>query len=85
MRRRPIGAVLVEICNDLGIVRSHPQWREIEVAILRHGGNLSRLVIDMLKRLSVLNFFPPDTPLIGPMRCAWASSRPPVAAGAGPP
>ena len=44
MRRRPIGAVLEDICRDLGILPSHPLWRELQHAIIEHGGNLARLL-----------------------------------------
>ena len=29
VRRRPIGAVIADICRDLGIMPSHPLWREL--------------------------------------------------------
>jgi hypothetical protein len=48
VRRRPIGAVIADICRDLGIMPSHPLWRELQLVIIRHGGNLARLVKDIL-------------------------------------
>jgi hypothetical protein len=51
VRRRPIGAVIADICRDLGIVPSHPLWRELPLAIIANGGNLATLVKDILKRL----------------------------------
>ncbi len=33
VRRQPIGAVLADICRDLGIRRSHPLWDELHCAI----------------------------------------------------
>ena len=47
VRRRPIGAVIADICRDLGIRPSHPLWRELRDAIVRYGGSLARLVKDI--------------------------------------
>ena len=46
--RRPIGAVLADICRDLGILPSHPLWRELSDAIMANGGNLTRLVKEII-------------------------------------
>ena len=48
IRRQPIGAVLADICRDLGILPSHPLWRELQVAIIRENGNFAGLVKDIL-------------------------------------
>jgi hypothetical protein len=50
VRRRPIGEVLADICRDLGILPSHPLWRELRLEIIRHGGNLARLMIHILSQ-----------------------------------
>jgi hypothetical protein len=50
VRRRPIGAVIADICRDLGIMPSHPLWRELQLVIIRHGGSLARLVKDIVSR-----------------------------------
>ena len=50
VRRRPIGAVIADICRDLGIMPNHPLWRELQYAIIRYGGSLARLVKDILER-----------------------------------
>jgi hypothetical protein len=50
VRRRPVGAVVADICRDLGILPSHPLWRELQHAIIRYGGSLARLVEDLLDR-----------------------------------
>ena len=50
VRRRPIGAVIADICRDLGIMPNHPLWRELQLVIIRHGGSLARLVKDILDR-----------------------------------
>ncbi|HSU04259.1 MAG TPA: hypothetical protein VLI93_01685, partial [Acetobacteraceae bacterium] len=87
LRHRPIGAVLVDICGDLGIVATHPLWREITLVLIENGGSLVALVKDVFKRVRMTNFVPPDTPLIPPMPAGW---RPPpvvfaAAAATGPP
>ena len=52
--RRPIGAVLADICRDLGIMPCHPLWRDLHTAIMFHGGNLAALIKDIFqRRLSV--------------------------------
>jgi hypothetical protein len=75
VRRRPIGAVIADICRDLGIMPSHPLWRELQLVIIRHGGSLARLVKDILDRA-----FPRAT---SPWPAAPLQS--PAASGAGPP
>jgi hypothetical protein len=50
VRRRPIGAVLADICRDLGILPSHPLWRELSDAIMFNGGNLARLVKEIIAK-----------------------------------
>jgi hypothetical protein len=50
VRRRPIGAVLADICRDLGILPSHPLWRELSDAIMFNGGNLARLVKEIISQ-----------------------------------
>jgi hypothetical protein len=49
-RRKPIGAVIADICRDFGITGSHPLWRDVQRAIIKHGGSLARLVSDILDR-----------------------------------
>jgi hypothetical protein len=75
VRRRPIGAVIADICRDLGIMPSHPLWRELQLVIIRHGGSPARLVKDILDRAF-------------PRAAAARSAHPlqsPAASGAGPP
>ena len=50
IRHRPVGAVIADICRDLGIMADHPLWRELHLAIILHGGSLARFVTDMFKR-----------------------------------
>ena len=54
IRRRPVGAVIADICRDLGIHPGHPLWRELSIAIIRHGGSLIRLTKDAYKRIRQL-------------------------------
>jgi hypothetical protein len=82
IRRRPVGAVLADICRDLGIVPSDPLWRELRLAIAEYGGNFAALFKDTYKRVSIAIFGPPavESP-------AWPAPCPqsPAASGAGPP
>jgi hypothetical protein len=48
IKRQPIGAVIADICRDLGIAPNHPLWPELRKIIVEHGGSLTRLIIDML-------------------------------------
>jgi hypothetical protein len=59
IRRRPAGAVLADICRDLGIVPSNPLWRELSLAIIENGGNLATLFKDTWKRVSMWLIDPP--------------------------
>jgi hypothetical protein len=61
VRRRPIGAVLADICRDLGITTDHPLWRELPLAIIANDGNLASLTKDIFKRVSVWLIDPPAT------------------------
>jgi hypothetical protein len=53
LRNRPAGAVIADICRDLGIVPAHPLWREIMAVVCEFGGNFVRLFRNVLKRLTV--------------------------------
>jgi hypothetical protein len=53
MRYRSAGAVVADICRDLGIVQSHPLWDEIMMVVTEFGGNFVRLFKDMLNRVSI--------------------------------
>ena len=73
IRRRPIGAVLADICSDLGIVASHPLWRELRNAVSFNGGSFRRFVQNMFDRTTLVDFVPLDASL-PPMPPGW---RPP--------
>ncbi len=81
VRSRPIGAVLTEICRDLGIHKGHPLWWELFDAIIRYDGALARLSRDF----SLRPWLDPETrqPIASvgvPLFC-----RPSVYAKTGPP
>ena len=78
--RRP-GAVIVEICRDLGIDTTHPLWRDIKLAIIVYDGSMVRMLKVWMGRMAANiamsmheeGLSPPPT---------WPG---PVVAGAGPP
>ncbi|MEJ0019837.1 MAG: hypothetical protein WDN25_25430 [Acetobacteraceae bacterium] len=47
----PDRAVIADICRDLGIRPDHPLWQDVRALIIRYGGNLARLVADILDRI----------------------------------
>ena len=73
VRRQPIGAVIADICRDLGIMPNHPLWRELQLAIIGHGGNLARVTMDVTKRAidAVVATWPPG------MVLNWPAPGPP--------
>ena len=73
VRRRPIGAVIADICRDLGIVANHPLWRELHRAITGEGGNYTQLVMELIDRGARL------------FAEAWRARALPAPAGTGPP
>ncbi len=89
VRRRPIGAVLADICRDLGILPSHPLWRDLNLAILDNGGNAGALLVETLKRRG--SDWASDTrSIIPPMPPGWTpppgqSFLPPMPPGWQPP
>jgi hypothetical protein len=52
LRHRPVGAVIADICRDLGIVPAHPLWQEVMMVVSEHGGSFVKLLKDTLARLS---------------------------------
>ncbi len=80
VRSRPIGAVIADICRDLGILPSHPLWRELQLAIIRHGGNLATFYKEMNQRLFPVNLTATSReawPLMRAPPPGWRSTRPP--------
>jgi hypothetical protein len=58
VRRRPVGAVIVDICCDLGIMPGHLDrafWEELSHAIIAYGGNLSAFLGTLNKRMTAIN------------------------------
>ena len=54
VRRRPVGAVIVDICRDLGITPGQLDrafWDELSHAIIAYGGSLAGFLGDLGKRL----------------------------------
>jgi hypothetical protein len=71
MRRKPVGVVLLNICRDLGITADHPLWRELNLAIIMHGGGLAAFFKDICQRvnatwrvMSALAMAPAAAPLL---------------------
>jgi hypothetical protein len=79
VRRRPIGAVIADICRDLGIMPSHPLWPELQRLIIRYGGNLANLVKDILNRAFPRHAAsgPPAWPAPSPQSPGPSSTGPP--------
>ncbi len=77
VRRQPIGAVLADICRDLGIVRGHPLWDELHFAIAIYGGNPRRLFMEWLNRAY------PIAHILARLRAK--PDAPPAPASTGPP
>jgi hypothetical protein len=77
VRHQPIGAVLADICRDLGIMPSHPLWGELHLAINDYDGNYIRLVMERLDRAF------PIAHIVARLKARPAD--PPEPAGTGPP
>lgn len=50
LRRRPLGAIVADICFDLGIQPGHELWQELYLVILDNGGNPHGLYVRNMKR-----------------------------------
>jgi hypothetical protein len=50
IRHRAAGAVLADICFDLGIGTNHPLWPELRSVINENGGNATALMLRIFKR-----------------------------------
>ena len=50
IRRKRVGAVIADICRDLGIVPNHPLWRDLNLAVILNGGGLMVLFKDVCRR-----------------------------------
>jgi hypothetical protein len=61
VRRRPVGAVIVDICLDLGIAPGHLDrafWDEIRWAITMYGGSLVGWLVNLNRRLFKFSTLP---------------------------
>jgi hypothetical protein len=79
VRGRPIGVVIGDICRDLGIVASHPLWREISQAIILENGNLVPVLRTINHRISQAFAFEQEAAPAG-----WPAPSP-APASTGPP
>jgi len=52
LRHRPVGAVLADICRDLGIGLDFPLWLELSDTIGETGGNVVKLSMETIERQS---------------------------------
>ena len=66
VRRRPVGAVIADICYDLGIRPNHPLWRELQLAIILHDGSLISLFRKTQKLAAVAYHAAANPPPIAP-------------------
>jgi hypothetical protein len=80
VRRQPIGAVIADICRDLAILPCHPLWRELQTAIMKHGGSYVRLLKHVITRNYQLAF-----EMAAPPETASAFLPVPAPTGTGPP
>ncbi len=87
LRSRPLRAVLVELCSDLGIVPADPLWQEVVFAVMDYGGGILPLWKDAMKRTAISNFVSSNVRLVWPkLPQTWELPLPPVAvASTGPP
>jgi hypothetical protein len=81
--RRPIGAIIAEICRDLGIDTSHKLWEDLAEAVRRNSGSWVRLMKDLAKRVSRTPLISPDTVMAPPMPPKWWRPAPLGVVGAG--
>jgi hypothetical protein len=82
-RRRPIGAVIADICRDLGIMPNHKLWRELQLIIIEYGGNVATLLKDMFQRPRLA--FAAGWRIVTPPASPAFSDAPRPCAATGPP
>ena len=85
MQRRPVGAVIADICADFGMTPEQcgrALWQELEFAITTFGGNIARWLRKLKKWIKAACAEQSDE--VAPV--PWAPHPPePAAAGTGPP
>jgi hypothetical protein len=94
LRNRSLGAVLIEICQDLGVAPGELEaelWNELSGTIIDYGGNLCAYLTHMMNQMFSL---PPELRKVprqsrhsSPSPCIESQSSPPVlpALATGPP
>ncbi len=85
VRRRPIGAMIADICSDFGFGTPHRLWQDVEDAVTSNCGGYIRLMRDMFDRASLAKLFPPDMSIISLMPPGWRPPGRSFAGGTGPP
>jgi hypothetical protein len=84
VRRRPVGAVIVDICHDLGIMPGQLDrafWDELSLAIINYGGSLAGFHTKLSNRLFASSF-DEHCELADP---AWLTVPPRLSPATGPP
>ncbi len=77
VRRQPIGAVLADICRDLGLYPAHPLWSELHRAINEYGGNWGRMALEHINQAA------PIAHIVARLKAERAAER--AAKSTGPP
>ena len=89
LRRRPIGAVIADICRELGITSEHPLWPELAEVIKAYGGSIAQLLTDEATRWCSKRWMDwpfPRTFMDVPMAVFWQLQGPcPYEIATGPP
>lgn len=83
LRHRPIGAIIADLCLELGIRRGNSQWHDLFMVILENGGNPHRLFTARWKRWGAYldqslakHGMTRQTPLWPPMPQGWSPGAP---------
>jgi hypothetical protein len=92
LRRRPLGAVIVDICHDLGIMPGDvdPElWCELRAAIIEYGGSLAKYLAGTMERAFGALAYSPSPCERGPRRGGrdegFETPAVPLALSTGPP
>ncbi len=83
VRRRPIGAVIVDICRDLGLTPGDCDrafWDDLAYVIIAHGGNLATYFTRMNNRM-----FPISAEALANPGPSWFATPPPPPTPPSPP
>jgi hypothetical protein len=85
VRSRPVGAVIADICRDLGIAPGDLDrafWEELNLAIISYGGTCAGVLDDLIHRSFAFNFgdhvgtADPGSPAASPRPPALATGPP---------